>query len=160
MSTQTRTTNQTTGPSRLPGRRRVIAVVAAVAVAAVILATSVDLGNISIVSGWFPVFLFWVTVAVCLIAVVLRRDVLKEFAIGIPVGIAFIGLLVVGLRLTQAIPAGAPRSMYVWLGVTCLVAGLVLAGWRRAHWPRRIAGVAAVVLAVVSAGSAVNRAFV
>jgi len=161
MSTQTRTTNQTTGPSRPPGRRRVIAVVAAVAVAvaAVILATSVDLGNISIVSGWFPVFLFWVTVAVCLIAVVLRRDVLKEFAIGIPVGIAFIGLLVVGLRLTQAIPAGAPRSMYVWLGVACLVAGLVLAGWRRAHWPRRIAGVAAVVLAVVSAGSAANQTF-
>src|SRR5262249_11350642 len=54
---------------------------------------------------------------------------------------------------------GAPRSMYVWLCVACLVAGLVAAGWRRAHWPRRIAGVVAIVLAVVSAGSAANQTF-
>jgi hypothetical protein len=162
MSTQTRTTNQqTTGSSQPPGRRRVIAVVAAVAVAAaaVILAATVNLGNTSIVSGWFPVFLFWVTVAVCVIAVVLRRDMLKEFAIGIPIGIALIALLFVGLRVTQAIPTGAPRSMYVWLIVTCLVAGLVAAGWRRARWARRIAGLVAVALAVVSAGSAANQTF-
>ena len=158
MSTQTRTTDQqTTGSSRPSGRRRVIAVVAAVAVAAaaVILAATVNLGNTSIVSGWFPVFLFWVTVAVCVTAVLLRRDVLKEFAIGI----ALIALLFVGLRVTQAIPTGAPRSMYVWLIVTCLVAGLVAAGWRRAHWGRRIAGLVAVALAVVSAGSAANQTF-
>ncbi len=161
MSTETYTPNQhTTGPSR--PRRWVLAVVAAVAVAGVALALALTLGNagnLSIVSGWFPVFLFWATVAVCLIAVALRRDVLKEFAIGIPIGIAFVVLLFVGLRLTQAIPAGAPRSMYVWLCVACLVAGLVLAGWRRAHWPRRIAGVVAIVLAVVSAGSAANQTF-
>jgi S-formylglutathione hydrolase FrmB len=41
----------------------------------------------------------------------------------------------------------------------CLVAGLVLAGWRRAHWPRRICGAVAVVLTLVSAGSAVNQTF-
>src|SRR5690348_8448228 len=113
MSTQTRSTNQqTTGSSRPPGRRRVIAVAAvvAVAVAAVTLARSVNLGNISIVSGWFPVFLFFVTVGVCLTAVVLRRDVLKEFAIGIPVGIAFVVLLAIVLHITQEIPVGAPRS--------------------------------------------------
>ena len=124
MSTETYTPNQhTTGPSR--PRRWVLAVVAAVAVAGVALALALTLGNagnLSIVSGWFPVFLFWATVAVCLIAVALRRDVLKEFAIGIPIGIAFVVLLFVGLRLTQAIPAGAPRSMYVWLCVACLMA--------------------------------------
>jgi poly(3-hydroxybutyrate) depolymerase len=113
----------------------------------------------SIVSGWFPVFLFWLTVAVCAIAVVLRRDVLKEFAIGIPVGIVFVALLFVGLHVTQAIPPGAPQSLFVWLTVACLMAGLVLAGWRRVHWPRRISGVAAIVLAVVCAGSAVNQTF-
>ena len=118
-----------------------------------------DVGSISIVSGWLPVFVFWVAVAVCLIAVVLRRDVLREFAIGIPIGIVFIVLLFVGLHVTQAIPVGAPRSLYVWLSVACLMAGLVVAGWHRAHWPRRIAGVAAVVLAIVSAGSAVNQTF-
>ena len=166
MSTQTRSTNQqTTGSSRPPGRRRVLAVAAAVAavvamaVAAVTLARSVNLGNISIVSGWFPVFLFFVTVGVCLIAVVLRRDVLKEFAIGIPVGIAFVVLLAIVLHITQEIPVGAPRSRYVWLGVACLVVGLVAAGWRRAHWSRRIAGVVAVLLAVLSAGSAANQTF-
>ena len=113
----------------------------------------------SIVSGWLPVFLFWLTVAVCAIAVVLRRDVLKEFAIGIPIGIVFIVLLFVGLHITQAIPPGAPQSLYVWLTIACLMAGLVLAGWRRVHWPRRISGVAAIVLAVVSAGAAVNQTF-
>ena len=162
MSTQTYTTNQrTAGPSRT--RRWVLAVVAAVAVAVVALALALGLwnaGSTSIVSGWFPVFLFWVTVAVCLIAVVIRRDVLKEFAIGIPIGIVFVVLLFVGLHLTQAIPTDAPRSLYVWLCVACLLAGLVLAGWHRAHWPRRIAGLAAVVLTVVSAGSAVNQKFV
>jgi S-formylglutathione hydrolase FrmB len=135
------------------------AVAAAVAVVAVSLASSVNLGNISIVSGWFPVFLFFVTLGVCLIAVVLRRDVLKEFAIGIPIGIAFVVLLAIVLHITQEIPVGAPRSMYVWLGVACLVAGLVAAGWRRAHWSRRIAGVVAVLLAVLSAGSAANQTF-
>ena len=168
MSTQTRSKNQqTTGSSRPRAGDRVIAVAAAVAavvavvvaVAAVTLAASVNLGNISIVSGWFPVFLFFVTVGVCLIAVVLRRDVLKEFAIGIPVGIAFVVLLAIVLHITQEIPVGAPRSMYVWLGVACLVAGSVAAGWRRAHWARRIAGVVAVLLAVLSAGSAANQTF-
>jgi S-formylglutathione hydrolase FrmB len=37
--------------------------------------------------------------------------------------------------------------------------GLVAAGWRRVHWPRRISGIAAVILAIVSAGSAVNQTF-
>ena len=64
------------------------------------------------------------------------------------------------LHLTQAIRIEALDSLYVWLCVACLLAGLVVAGWHRAHWPRRIAGVAAVILAVVSAGSAVNQAFV
>jgi S-formylglutathione hydrolase FrmB len=132
--------------------------------AAAVIAVAVALilgnpGSISIVGGWFPVLLFWVMVAVCVIAVALRRDVLHEFALGIPVGIAFAVFLYAGLRLTQAIPTGAPRSMYIWLGVTCLVAGLVLAGWRRAHWPRRICGITAVILALVSAGSAVNQTF-
>jgi S-formylglutathione hydrolase FrmB len=164
MSTQTDTASQqTTGPSRSRSRPRrwvlALVAVAAVAVAALVVATRVDVGNISIVSGWFPVVLFWVTVAVCVIAVVLRRDVLKELAIGIPIGIVFAILLFVGLRLMQAIPVGAPRSLNIWLCVACLVAGLVVAGWRRAHWPRRIAGLAAIVLALVSAGSAVNQTF-
>jgi S-formylglutathione hydrolase FrmB len=49
--------------------------------------------------------------------------------------------------------------MYVWLIVTCLVAGLILAGWRRAGWFRRILGVGAVGLCLLSAGSAANQAF-
>jgi enterochelin esterase-like enzyme len=163
MSTQTYTTDQqTAGPSRSARRRRVLAVVAAVAVAVaavVAIAATVNVGNISIVAGWFPVFLFWVTIAVCAIAVVLRRDVLRGFAFGIPIGIAFVVLLFVGLHLTQAIPDGAPQSMYVWLIVACLVGGLVAGGWRRAHWLRRIAGLVAIALAVVSAGSAANQTF-
>ena len=63
------------------------------------------------------------------------------------------------LHFDHSVPAGAPRSLYLWLGVACLMAGLVIAGWHHAHWPRRISGVAAVVLAVVSAGSAVNQTF-
>ncbi|MBV9095604.1 MAG: hypothetical protein JO132_17335 [Streptosporangiaceae bacterium] len=161
MSTQTETTGKhaATGPSRF--RRRVVAVAAAaVAVAALLLVVALsNPGHISIVFGWFPITLFWVTVGVCVIAVVLRRDVLHEFAIGIPVGAVFAVLMFLGLSVTHAIPDGAPRSMYVWLTVACLMTGLVLAGWHRAHWPRRISGVAAVVLAVLSAGSAANQTF-
>jgi enterochelin esterase-like enzyme len=131
-----------------------------VVVALALTAAFGHVGSISIISGWFPVALFWVTVAVCLIAVVLRRDVLKEFAIGIPIGIVFGVLLFVGLHLTHTIQLDGLDSLYLWLCVACLLAGLVVAGWRRAHWPRRIAGLVAVLLAVVSAGSVVNRAFV
>ena len=163
MSTQTDTTSQpTASPARPRRRRRVLAVAAAgaaVAAGLALAATSVNVGNISIVSGRFPVALFWATVAACSIAVLLRRDVLKEFAIGIPIGVVLAVLLFVGLHLTQQIPIGAPQSLYVWLCIACLVAGLVVAGWRRAHWPRRICGVVAVLLAVVSAGSAVNQTF-
>ena len=116
-----------------------------------------SLGNVSIVAGWFPVFLFWTTVAVCVAAVVLRRDVLKEFAFGIPIGIAFAALLFTWLHFAQAIPAGAPQSLYLWLIATCLVAGLVLAGWRRARWARRIAGLIAIVLALVVGGQRGER---
>jgi S-formylglutathione hydrolase FrmB len=159
ITTEQTTDQQATRPSR--PRRWILAVVAVLAAAAVVLTvvTTVNVGNISIVDGWFPVLVFWVTVAVCLIAVVLRRDVLREFAIGVPIGIMFAVLLFVGLHLMQAIPTGAPQSLYVWLCVACLIAGLVVAGWRRAHWPRRIAGVLAVLLAVLSAGSAVNQTF-
>src|SRR5271165_4127525 len=143
MSTQTDTIRQqATGPSRRQpqprrGRRIVAAVAAAVAAAAVAVAAvavvlaTVNVGNISIVSGWFPYFLFWTTVAACAVAVVLRRDVLKEFAIGIPIGVVFAVLLFAWLHFSQAAPVGTPGSLYVWLCVACLVAGLVVAGWRR-----------------------------
>ena len=144
---------------RIPRWLLAVVTAAAAAVGATVLALTVNWSNVSIVGGWFPTLLAWVTIAVCVIAVVLRRDVLKEFAFGIPAGLVLIGVLFAGLHLTQAIPTGAPQSMYVWLCVTCLVAGLVLAGWRRAHWPRRICGLVAVVLTVVSAGSAVNQTF-
>jgi S-formylglutathione hydrolase FrmB len=161
MSTETDATNQQTTSLPRPRRRWILAACLTVAVAGAVLAlaATVNVGSISIVAGWFPVLLFWVTVAVCVLAVVIRRDVLREFAIGIPLGIVFVVLLFVGLHLTQAIPIGAPRSLSEWLCVACLTAGLVVAGWHRAHWLRRIAGLAAVVLAVVSAGSAVNQTF-
>jgi S-formylglutathione hydrolase FrmB len=165
MSTQIDTTTQRTEhapPGRSRVRRRALIIGAAVAAAVAALAIILNLGSlgtISIVSGWFPVFLFWATIAFCVVAVATRRHVLREFAIGIPVGIGFTVVLFAVLQLTQAVPSGAPRSMYVWLIVTCLVAGLVLAGWRRAGWLRRILGVGAVGLCLLSAGSAANQAF-
>jgi S-formylglutathione hydrolase FrmB len=165
MSTQIDTTPQRTehAPPRPSWARRralIIGAAVAAAVAALVIAVNLgSLGNISIVSGWFPVFLFWITTAFCVLAVATRRHVLREFAIGIPVGIGFTAVLFAVLQLTQAIPAGAPRSMYAWLIVTCLVAGLVLAGWRRAGWLRRILGVGAVGLCVLSAGSVANQTF-
>lgn len=147
-------------PSRVRRWAPIIGAVVAAAVAALLVILNLGtLGNTSIVSGWFPVFLFWVTVAFCVVAVATRRHVLREFAIGIPIGIGFTVVLFGGLAITKAIPAGAPRSMYVWLIVTCLVAGLILAGWRRAGWLRRIVGVGAVGLCVLSAGSVANQAF-
>jgi Putative esterase len=162
ISTQTETK---TPPVSGPSRRRWIPAVVAVAVtavAALVLTLTPILGslaNVSIVAGWFPIFLFWTTVAVCVLAVVVRRDVLKEFAFGIPIGIALVVLLFGWLHFAQAVPAGAPRSLFIWLIAMCLVTGLVAAGWRRAHWGRRIAGLIAIVLALVSAGSAANATF-
>jgi S-formylglutathione hydrolase FrmB len=155
--------DRASGSRRWPGiqlpRWLMPAIAGVVVLALVVAALTGNLGGTSIISGWFPAALFWVTVGVCLLAVVLRRDVLREFIIGIPVGIVLAVILFVWLQVTQQVPPGAPRSLYVWLTIACLVAGLVIAGWRRAHWLRRIGGVLAVVLAVVSAGSAVNKTF-
>ena len=150
---------QATRPSRARGWILTACVAAAAIIAVVIVATTMNVGNISIVAGWFPVVLLWLTIAACVVAVVLRKDALREFAIGIPIGIVLAVALFLVLHFTGAIPAGAPRSMYVWLLVACLVIGLVLAGWRRANWPRRIAGVLAILLTVLSAGSAANATF-
>jgi S-formylglutathione hydrolase FrmB len=166
MSTHTESTSRpetiqpdTSQQAAIPRWLLIVITAAAAAVGATVLALTVNWGNTSIVGGWFPAMLFWLTIAVCVIAVVPRRGVLKEFAFGVPAGLVLIGVLFGGLALTQTIPTGAPRSMYVWLCVTCLVAGLVAAGWRRAHWPRRLCGIAAVILTVVSAGSAANQTF-
>jgi S-formylglutathione hydrolase FrmB len=159
-STKTGTPDeQATRPSQARGWILTACVVAAAAVAVVIVVTTMNVGSISIVAGWFPVFLLWLTIAACVVAVVLRKDALREFAFGIPIGIVIAVALFLVLHFTGAIPAGAPRSMYVWLLVACLVIGLVLAGWRRANWPRRIAGVLAILLTVLSAGSAANATF-
>jgi enterochelin esterase-like enzyme len=115
--------------------------------------------SFSIVSGWFPFVLFWLTVAVCVTTLVLRRGVLMEFAKGVPIGILLTVALFVSLNVWQPIPAGAPQSMYWWLAAACLIAGLVLAGWHTAHWQRRSFGIVAVCLAVLSAGSSVNQTF-
>jgi S-formylglutathione hydrolase FrmB len=159
-STKTETTEpRPTGRSRAQRRVLRACVGVAVVVAALILALTVNWGGVSIVTGWFPAFLIWLTVAVAVIAVVLRRDVLREWAIGLPIGIGLVVLLLLALHFTGVIPAGAPQSMYVWLIVACVVAGLVAAGWHRANWARRVAGVVAVVLTVVTAGSAANQTF-
>jgi hypothetical protein len=68
-------------------------VVAAVIVVALTLGNA---GDTSMVHGWFPVVLFWVTVAVCATPVVHRRHLLHEFASRIPIGIAFADLLLAG----------------------------------------------------------------
>jgi S-formylglutathione hydrolase FrmB len=152
-----RPADQPSARSRLRWLPPVVIIVAVVAFVAAVL--NGFLGGTSIISGWFPAIFFWVTVAVCLLAVVLRRDVLREFLIGIPVAIVLAVILFIWLDAANQVPTGAPRSLYIWLAVACLVGGLVIAGWRRAHWTRRVAGLLAVVLAVVSAGSAVNQTF-
>jgi enterochelin esterase-like enzyme len=147
--------------SRFP-RWAVVTIGAVVAAAAVIVAVVLNLGAIgstSIVQGWFPPTLAWVTIGICVLAVVVRRDVLREFAIGLPIGIVLVLVLLGVLQVTQEVPAGAPRSLYVWLIAACVVAGLVMAGWRRAHWGRRIAGLVAILLTIVTAGSAANATF-
>ena len=87
------------GPSWVRRRALIIGAAVAAAVAALLIVLNLgSLGNVSIVSGWFPVFLFWVTVAFCVVAVATRRDLLREFAIGIPIGIGFTVVLFGGLR--------------------------------------------------------------
>ena len=133
---------------------------AVVAVVAVIVAETVNVGNISIIDGWFPVALFWVTVVPCVTAAVLRRDVLPEFAIGIPIGIGIAVLLLRGASPHAGDPdrrtpvhvrmavRGVPHDR-AWCspgggGPTGPAAS---AAWSRSSWP------------LVSAGSAVNQTF-
>ena len=158
-STQTETTQpQPTRRSR--AQHRVLWACGGVAaVVFIAIMATAGWGSVSIVTGWFPTFLICLTIAISVIAVVLRKDVLRVFAIGIPIGIILAVAMLLTLHFTGVIPAGAPQSMFVWLIVACVVAGLVAGGWHRAHWPRRIAGVLAILLTVLTAGSAANQTF-
>jgi S-formylglutathione hydrolase FrmB len=50
----------------------------------------------------------------------------------------------------------APRSLWLWIGLTGLAVGVLLLGWRGARWWRRAVSVLAVPLCLLSAALALN----
>ena len=108
--------------------------------------------------GWLPasVQAFTALLLVCAIGWRTRRWRLGWLPVALVVGV----VLAVGVRwwVESAGVAGdpAPRSMWIWVGLTGVAVGVVGVGWRGARWWRRGLSVLAVPLCLLSCELAVN----
>ena len=114
---------------------------------------------ISLMRGWLPASVQSVTAVllVCAVGWRTRRWRLGWLPVALVVGVG----LAVGARwyVESAGVAGdpAPRSMWMWVGLTGVALGVVGVGWRGARWWRRWLSVLVVPLCLLSCALVVNR---
>jgi S-formylglutathione hydrolase FrmB len=112
----------------------------------------------SLLRGWLPGTIEGVSAAVLLLAIGWRsrrwRLVWLPVAVLVGVGAASWAHWFVDAQGMADDPA--PRSLWIWIGLTALAAVVVVIGWRTARWWRRGVSVLAVLLCVLSSGVALN----
>ncbi|MGO8870236.1 MAG: alpha/beta hydrolase [Acidimicrobiales bacterium] len=114
--------------------------------------------NISIVSGWLPVVMVCVTVAVLLVALDWRTGGWRrQLLIGVPMAIVVTGVAVLVLEVGSLVPSDFPWTAFVGGFAFVLAVCAVVVGWHGAGGARRTAGVVAAVLTLVVAAGAVNE---
>ena len=114
--------------------------------------------GVSLLRGWLPGTVQGVTVTVLLVAIGWRsrrwRMVWLPLAVLAGVGAATWAHWYVDAQGMADDPA--PRALWLWIGLTALAVGVVILGWRSAHWWRRGVSVLASVLCALSSGIALN----
>lgn len=110
--------------------------------------------------GWIPITL-QVIAAVALVAAIGWRN-RRWRVVWLPWG-ALVGTALAATAYWYIASAGmaddtnpAPRSLWIWIGLTGLAAGVLIAGWRGARWWRRGVGALALPLCLLCAGLALN----
>ena len=114
--------------------------------------------GVSLLHGWLPITIQAVTAGVVILATGWRsrrwRVLWLPLALLIGVGAATWAHWYVDTEGMADDPA--PRTLWIWIGVTGLSAGVLVFGWRGARWRRRIISLLAVPLCVLSSALALN----
>jgi S-formylglutathione hydrolase FrmB len=117
-----------------------------------------QLSHLSLIYGWVPAVV-QVTAAVVLVSAIGWRSFRWRMLL-LPLTVLLAVVLTVWAHwyIGQLGVTGdpAPRSLWLWIGLTGLAAGVLLMGWRGAQWWRRGASVLAVPLCLLSAALALN----
>jgi len=106
----------------------------------------------SLMHGWVPATVQVVAALVLLAALRRRRRLIAAAAVGVTVAAA--AHWYVSSQGLAGDPA--PRTLWIWVGLTGFAAAALVSGWRGAPWWRRTAAVAAVPLCALCAALAVN----
>ncbi len=113
--------------------------------------------NISIVSGWLPVVVRCLTVAVLILAVDWwHGGWRRQLRISVPLGVVIALPVSLVLALGSLVPSDVPWTTYLWGFVLAVAVGVAVTGWREAGRLRRLSAVAAVVLALLVTLDAVD----
>ncbi len=114
--------------------------------------------NISIVSGWIPVVAQVLAAVVLALAVDWRSGHWKrQLGRGVPMAAAASLVVTLVVRLGLAKSSDFPWSASAWGALLALAVWVAATGWRGSRWPRRLAGIAAVILTLLVTLDSVNQ---
>ncbi|WP_194899079.1 alpha/beta hydrolase [Catenulispora pinisilvae] len=117
--------------------------------------------DVSLLGGWLPWTLRVATVALVVVAIGRRRlrdrgFLLKRLPIVLGVSVLFGVLCAVLVRTALGVSDPLPFGLWFWLAVFALAIGLAVACWRGSRWWQRTAAPVAMLLAVLTAGDALD----
>ncbi len=114
--------------------------------------------GLSLLHGWFPVALQVVAAILLVAAVGIRTR--RWWLVWLPVAVAVGGAaaLVAHWYVDSEGLAGdpAPRSLWIWVGLSGVALVVLLVGWRGARWWRRGVSILAVPMCLLGTGVALN----
>ena len=115
----------------------------------------------SLLTGWLPWTLRVLTVALVVVAIGRRRlrdrgFLLRRLPIVVGIAVLFGVLSAVVTRFLLDITDPLPLGLWFWLAVAALAAGLGVVCWRGSRWWQRTAASLALLLALLTAGDALN----
>jgi hypothetical protein len=114
--------------------------------------------HLSLVHGWIPTTV-QVIAAAALIATIgwrTRRWRLVWLPWAVLVGVALAAPAYWYVASEGLAGNPAPHSLWIWIGLSGVAAGVLVAGWRGTRWWRRGASVLALPLCLLSAALALN----
>ncbi|MCP2175770.1 alpha/beta hydrolase [Williamsia maris] len=115
--------------------------------------------GVSLLDGWFPLTVQIVAVVLLVVAIGWRTRRWRLIWLPASVAVAVIGAFLVHLYFdSQGLATDpAPRSLWIWVGVTAGALGVVVFGWRSARWWRRGVAIAVVPIALLATGIVLNQ---
>jgi S-formylglutathione hydrolase FrmB len=114
--------------------------------------------GLSLLHGWVLPTVEAVAVAVLLLAIGWRSRRWRLLWLPVAIGLGVAAAAGANWYIDSQGVAGdpAPRTLWIWIGLSGLAVGVLVLGWRSAHWWRRGVSLLAVPLCLLSAGLAVN----